>query len=374
MKAGFKKIKNSMDKYNDLNNSNKKQIDLDLSAFLDRDNAVLKKYGYLQITDSTNIPPPIEIIRISGELISTEGNITTISGASKSGKSAFTGVLIAGAIAESEYDNLPDVTVTPANGKAVLHFDSEQARHKHQKNLKSIFKRAGLNSCPKNLLSYNIREEDVENYCMITEEIVYAAFEQFNGIHLIIIDGGADYIRDVNEPNQSNALVKFFEDLAIKFKTAVIVIVHVNPNSDKERGHFGSQLQRKSESVLSIKTEGDISFLEPKLLRSAGRGNIPLIQFMFDKEKGYHVYCGIKPQEEQGVKDLKRIEKIKETAKTIFAPPIALTYKDSLDKIMKHTSKQIATAKDMFKEMKAHETIVQGEDKYWRLNMNIGQV
>jgi hypothetical protein len=331
---------------------------------------IFKKYKHLQITDSTPIPPPIVIIKINSEIISTEGNVTTVSGASKSGKSAFISVPLAGAIADGEYDGFPEIEVTHCNGKAVLHFDTEQARHKHQRNLKSILKRAGLKTCPENFLSYNIRQEDLENYILITEQLISAAFVKFGGVHLIVIDGGADYIRDVNEPNQSNKIVKFFEDIAIKYRAAVIVIVHVNPGSDKERGHLGSQLQRKSESVLTVKAQGEISVLEPKFLRMAGKGDVPLIQFIYDKEKAYHIYCGLKPMEEPGQKNVKRVEEIKVIAEKVFAPPSSFGYADAIDKIMKHTGKQIVTAKALFKEMKAHEFITQGEDKNWRIKMD----
>ena len=334
----------------------------------------LKKYSYLKITDSTKIPPPIEVLKINGEIISTEGNITTISGASKSGKSAFSSVLIAGAIAKKGYDGFPDVEVSLNDGKAVLHFDTEQARHKHQKNLKTILKRVDVENCPENLLSYNIREEDLDKYKHITQELTEAAFKKFKGIHLIVIDGGADYIKDVNEPRQSNELVKFFEELAIKFSTAVIIIVHVNPNSDKERGHFGSQLQRKSESVLSVKNLGDISCLEPKLLRMAGKGDIPLIQFSYDKEKGYHVFCGIKKPENNEQKNQKRIREIEDTVNVVFAPPTSFRYAIAIERIMKHTNKQIATAKTVFKEMKDHKMIIKGEDNNWRININTESV
>ncbi len=335
--------------------------------------AILTKYSYLQITDSTAISPPVEVIKINGETISTEGNITTISGAAKSGKSAFSGILIAGAIASGEYDGFPGIDIIPNNGKAVLHFDTEQARHKHQKNLNGILRRAQFESCPSYFLSYNIRQETTEDYRLITEKLIEAAHEKFNGVHLVVIDGGADYIRDVNEPNQSNDLVKYFEELAIRFSTSIIIIVHLNPGTEKERGHFGSQLQRKSESVLSIKTQGDISCLEPKFLRSAGKGEIPLIQFMFDKQKDYHVYCGIKPQAETD-KDKKRIEELLLLAQKVFAPPLTLAYTEAIESIMKHSQKQVATAKERFKEMKAHKFIIQGDDKNWRLNPDNAEV
>jgi hypothetical protein len=329
---------------------------------------ILEKYSHLQISDATEIPSPNVILKIGGEIISTEGNITTASGPSKSGKSAFTGVIIAGCIAQDDYDGFPDVSVKPAGGKAVVHLDSEQARHKHKSNLLSTLRRAGLSKCPDNLLSYNIRQLDQSKYKEATEEICQAAFDKFAGIHLIVIDGGADYIHDVNEPNQSNALVKWLEDLAIRFSTAIIVIVHVNPGSDKERGHFGSQLQRKSESVLTVKTQGDISYIEPKLLRMGGKAQIPLIQFSYSKEKGYHVYCGV--HSGQNAIDARRQKEIEETAKSVFAPPASYSYSEAIDRIMKYSSKKEVTAKGIFKELKVHGLIVQDDAKNWRINVD----
>lgn len=250
--------------------------------------------------------------------------------------------------------------------KAVIHIDTEQARHKHQYNIRSILRRAGFEKCPEYFLSYNIRQLEIDEYSDVTTGICKAAAAKFGGIHLIVIDGIADYISDVNDPIQSNAIVKFFEELAIRFSTPIVTIVHTNPGSDKERGHLGSQCQRKSESVLTVKCEGDVSYLEPKLLRMAGKSDIPLIQFKYDKEKGYHVPCGIRATDQQN-KDAERIEKIKALATIVFPPPLALKYQDALEKIMKHSQKQERAAKDIFKEMNAHQMIEQGSDKFWRL-------
>ncbi len=329
----------------------------------------LKEFERLRITDTTPIKPPVPVITINGETISTEGNLTTISGASKSGKSAFSSILIAGAISnDGVIDGLDSVEVQPnTNCKAVLHFDTEQARHKHQYNVKSILKRAGMEKCHEYFLSYNIRELDISDYATITNDICHAAEEQFGGIHLVVIDGIADYISDVNDPIQSNAIVKFFEELAIKHQTPIIIIVHTNPGSDKERGHLGSQCQRKSESVIMVKTEGDISFIEPKFLRMAGKGSIPLIQFMYDKNKGYHVGCGIRT-DDNAKKDAERIAAIEKICGKVFGGQKAHAYSDAIAAIMRETDKKERTAKDMFTEMKAHEMIIQGGDKNWRLS------
>lgn len=327
---------------------------------------IFKRYEHLQITDATQISLPITVVKIGGESISTQGNVTTISGAPKSAKSAFASVLIAGSIAEHEYDGFDDLEVLKCQGKAVLHFDSEQARHQHQRNLKTILKRAGLKICPTNLLSYNIRKEELESYKTITSELFSAAYDKFSGIHMAVIDGGADYIQDVNDPTKSNGLVKFFEDLALKYNTVVIVIVHLNPNSDKERGHFGSQLQRKSESILTIKKLGEVSVVEPKFLRTAG--NIPLIQFTYDKVKGYHVYCGVKQTSNDADKHIERKKELEKIAAEIFAQPVSLRYEDAINMIMKYTCKGETVSKSRFKEMKAHRMIRQGEDKNWSIN------
>ena len=57
-------------------------------------------------------------------------------------------------------------------------------------------------------------------------------------------------------------------------------------------------------------------------------------------------------------------------ARKVLAPPTALKYNDAIDSIMKITQKQERAAKDIFKEMKAHQMITQGPDKHWRINMN----
>jgi hypothetical protein len=67
----------------------------------------LTEFEKYRITESTSIPKPVPIITVNGEILATEGNIITISGASKSGKSAFTAWLIAGAISTDGTINDP---------------------------------------------------------------------------------------------------------------------------------------------------------------------------------------------------------------------------------------------------------------------------
>ena len=223
---------------------------------------VISDYEQYRITDLTPIPEPEPVIKISGQTFATREDIFALTGAPKSGKSAEQYMLIAGCISETGLipDGNPEIEVLPnIDHEAVIHLDSEQARHKHQRNIKNICKRAGFTTCPDHLRSYNIRQLDIAKYADVTTAICETAFVRFGGIHSIWIDGGADYIPDVNDPDASNAAIKYFENLAIKYHTAVFIIVHTNPGSDKERGHLGSQIQRKCGGTLLIKNDGDTS-------------------------------------------------------------------------------------------------------------------
>jgi hypothetical protein len=331
----------------------------------------LAAFERLRITDTTEIDSPVPIVTIYDSIICTEGNITTVSGAPKGGKTALIGILLAGAISkDGNVDGLEGLKVAPnIFGKAVIHFDTEQARHRQQSNTKTILKRAGYDTCPEYFRSYNIRELDLAEFFITTKNIAEAASQQFNGIHLMVVDGIADYIPDVNDQTQSNAIVKSFEELAIKYKVPVIVIVHTNPGTDKERGHLGSQCQRKSESVLIVKSENQISFVEPKFLRMAGKQNVPTIQFMYDPSKGYHVDCGIRSS--QGVdKDAQRMAIVRQVCDEVFSGLSALSYGDAITAIAKVTNKGTTTVKQYFADMKTHDMIYQTPDKTWRLKSN----
>lgn len=330
------------------------------------------EFDHLRITDTTDIPKPIPIVTINGEIICTECNMTTISGSSKSGKSAFTGIIMAGAISVTGViDGLEYLEVKPnLDSKAVIHFDTEQARHKHQSNLKSILKRSNYNVCPDFFLSYNIRALDIFAYQETTLRICDTANITFNGIHLIVIDGIADFIADVNETIPANAIVKFFEDLAIKFNCPLITIVHTNPGSDKERGHLGSQCQRKSESVLAIKSEGDVSFMEPKLLRMAGKGDIPILQFAYNKEKGYHTSLGVKATGDDS-KSEQRKQKLILAANKVFGGQKSFKHKEAVSEIEERIGCGISTAKKLLVDMRDAAIVFQDNDGWYRLDQEL---
>jgi hypothetical protein len=336
----------------------------------------LAEFEHLRITDTTPIPIPEPVLILSGETIAVECDIFTISGASKSGKSALAGMCIAASLTDSGTadDGILGLKMKPnPDGHAVIHADTEQARHKHQYNVRTILKRTGHQHCPPYFLSYNIRQLPLAEYAETTAAICEAAAREFSAIHSIWIDGGADYIAGVNDEATANEAIKFFEELAIEYNTAVFIIVHTNPGGDKERGHFGSQCQRKSGGILSVKSEsnelGDSSYIEPKMLRYAGRADIPTHTFTFDKEKGYHVGLGIKTDvDTDAIKRKRSLNKAFELMEVIFGGQRSYSYPDALEELARKTFKSERTVKDIFKIMKLQKMILKGEDGNWRKN------
>ena len=331
---------------------------------------ILKKYNRLRISALNPLKAPTPIISINGVPISTEGNIMILSGDSKSGKSALCNVILAGAICPigQQYDGFQGIDIEPNyQSKAVLHFDTEQSTHQHYKSFKnSILNRVALSIEPTLYYTYNIREIDISKYRSMCREIFESVYKKHNGIHLAVIDGAADFIKSVNDEEESNAIIKFFEQLAIEFKPPIILIIHFNPKSEKQRGHLGSQLQRKAESVIAIKKNEGISYIEPQLLRNGSNANIPHIQFSYDETKGYHISCGVFNKTSKEDEEKKQLEIL---AKTVFSD-IPMSFTDAINKLTEITKSSNRTMSTRLKKMVELELVSKSKGKLYSINTN----
>lgn len=330
--------------------------------------STLNDFAHLLVDENSDFPEPLAVISIGGETISTPGNITTISGQAKSGKSAFIQPIIAGAISSSCVDQFDGVEVIPSQNKALLLFDTEQSKAKHRKSHKAILKRAGLSSSPEFFKSYNFLElpKSIDRQQALVK-ICELANEEFGGIHLIFIDGIADFIDDPQDAKESTAIVNLVHSIATKYLCTVIVIIHLNPSPagqpTKERGHLGSQLQRKSESTLQITSNGDVSTLEPKLLRMAGKGKIPLIQFSYDPGRGYHVFVGHKETEKKSVDSAK----YRQWAKAVLPNNLSITHGKLIEKLEAETGKGYESVRKYVRTMTELGIIKKEENGSYRI-------
>jgi len=212
------------------------------------------------------LPRPPAIYTIADIGICTRGNLTTIYAQSKAGKSSFIAAMIAATMlpGTSSADTL-GVKGPNYGHAAVLHFDTEQSTYDWQALVLSILRRAGLQAPPKWFLSFSLAGMEAAK----AERFVHAALrhakKQCGAVHSVFVDGVADLVSSPNNEDDSNALVARLHGAAIEHDCAIVNILHLNPASkdktDKGRGHLGSQLERKSESNLTLKKEGDVTMV-----------------------------------------------------------------------------------------------------------------
>src|SRR5450432_1763745 len=111
--------------------------------------ADLEKY---RVTKEKVIPRTQAMITIGNARVAAAGNITSVTAEGKMGKTAFSSVLLAGAISKTgDIEGFPDVNVIPnPDGKAVMHFDTEQSEEDQQHNINTVLKRGGNTETPPN--------------------------------------------------------------------------------------------------------------------------------------------------------------------------------------------------------------------------------
>ena len=83
-----------------------------------------------------------------------------------------------------------------------------------------------------------------------------------------------------------------------EYDNHILCVLHTNPGGDKARGHLGSALLRKSETVMLVKADGDTSVVSPQYCR-----NEPFTEFAFQiNTSGLPELCGIPaPQPKENV-------------------------------------------------------------------------
>jgi hypothetical protein len=77
---------------------------------------------------------------------------------------------------------------------------------------------------------------------------------------LLVLDGAADFVRDVNNTEEATDFIALLIALANQHSFGAIASIHPNPGQNQEskpRGVLGSEMLRKSESVLLLKRAPD---------------------------------------------------------------------------------------------------------------------
>jgi hypothetical protein len=273
-------------------------------------------------------PQPVPILKINGKRISTAGNLTAISAQAKHGKSAAVGAMLAAIFGEPEDGgDFLGFEAEPANGKAVVHFDTEQSPYDAWQLVARVLKRAGIPKTPLNFRAWAVLDLTAENKLRALRTELARAAKECGGIHSIFIDGVADLSMSVNDEAEAIALVAELVALAVQYSCPIICVIHENPAqpgfAGKTRGHLGSQIERKAESNLRVKKDGE----EVSVIFSDGKQRGPAIpeatapRFRYCEEAGMHISC----EAASIAKAEAAREEMGEEVSEIFNTPTAIT-------------------------------------------------
>jgi hypothetical protein len=130
----------------------------------------------------------------------------------------------------------------------VIHIDTEQGKWHCQK----VFKRVlDMNSIDysKNYYTFGLRTIGYKERIQFIE---YCLEHKVKNAGLLIIDGIADLVSDVNNLEESNACVQKLMEWSANYKVHIMCVIHSNFGSDKPTGHLGSFLEKKTETQIQL--------------------------------------------------------------------------------------------------------------------------
>lgn len=195
-------------------------------------------------------PPPVclQLVNDRGEAatIGTLGNFSAIIGKAKSRKSFFvclivSALILCGIILKRVKGMLP------ANQRVVLYFDTEQSRYHVLKALKRICKLTGI-SYPDNLQVYGLRKYTPRERLKFIEDVIYST----ENVGLVVIDGIRDLINSINDEAEATMIVSKLLKWTEEKNIHIVIVIHQNKGDSNARGHIGSEITNKAETVLSV--------------------------------------------------------------------------------------------------------------------------
>lgn len=198
-------------------------------------------------------------------ILGTLGNFSLIIGKAKARKSFYVNIALSTALSK-ELTLGRFIGTLPKEQNEVLYVDTEQGKYHVQLAVKRICKL--LNQpAPKNLHTYFLRSLTPKERLQFIETEIYSN----DKIGFVVIDGIKDLVTSINDEEQAtniaSKLLKWSEERNIH----IVTVLHQNKSDANARGHIGTELINKAETVLEVaKAEKDnsISIVTPLQCRN----------------------------------------------------------------------------------------------------------
>ena len=196
----------------------------------------------------------------------TMSNISTVTGRAKAKKTFAVSFAVAAAVGSIlVLDRIRGKL--PANKQTVLYFDTEQSRNQVLRVVKRICRLCDI-ADPPNLIVYAFPAFTHDDRL----KAIDFAINNTPGIGLVIIDGVKDLAVDpVMESDQAAHVMTHLLQWSHTLNIHILCVLHQNKGDANVRGHLGTEIVNKSETVLSVtrdSTDKEISHVEPMFTRN----------------------------------------------------------------------------------------------------------
>lgn len=189
----------------------------------------------------------------------TKKSLSVLKGPAKVGKTTVTAWITANVILE---------------GINVLWLDTEQGLYYASRTQSWVLRIARVERSPY-LNMYELKIHNPNKRIEIIEQLISS--EMFD---MIIIDGIRDLVFDINNPEEATNITGSLMRWADLHNCHILSIIHQNKGSDHARGHLGTELINKSETVIKVsKLDDGIVYCEPEFTRGQ-----PFEPFGFDRD------------------------------------------------------------------------------------------
>lgn len=200
----------------------------------------------IKMTESYDSTPAV--LSINGIPIATLGNFSASVGKAKSKKTFNVSAIAAAALCDHEV--LSYAGKLPQQKNKVLYIDTEQGKLHCSKVMKRIAEIANL---PLNKECSRLRFFALRNYTPEQRrDIIETTLSENDDIGLVIIDGVRDLLHDINNPGESVDVINDLMRWSGCYGLHIHTVLHANKADDNTRGHLGTELNNKAETILQI--------------------------------------------------------------------------------------------------------------------------
>ena len=224
------------------------------------------KASLIHVTDEFALPPVV--LQADEAIIGTLGNFSVSTGKAKAKKTFNVSAIVAAALVNGQV--LEYQASFPESKRTILYFDTEQSPYHCQLVMQRILRLAKLpiDKEPQNLKFSHLRAIADPNE---RREIIRHAIYNTPNVGLVVIDGIRDLMLDINNSTEATKLVGNLMQWTSEQNIHIQTVLHLNKGDDNARGHIGTELNNKAETVLQITKDNTLperSIVAPAIIRS----------------------------------------------------------------------------------------------------------